>query len=86
MFTAFVSFTVSVGRKHDVCLNEKLLDKTIPNDSENGNNWLGIEKSGMDAAAQANPIAYTQLSNGHKQVEKRAWKFEHSSSLLHGMV
>ena len=41
----------------------------------------------MDAVAQANPNAYTQLSNGHfQQIEKRARKFEHSSNLLHGMV
>ena len=29
---------VSLGRKHDVGLNRKLLDKIIPNDRENGNN------------------------------------------------
>ena len=41
----------------------------------------------MDAVAQANPNAYTQLRNGHsKQFEKRAWKFEYTSNLLHGMV
>ena len=41
----------------------------------------------MDAVAQANPNAYTQLRNGHrKQIEKRAWKFEHTSNLLRGMV
>ena len=40
----------------------------------------------MDAVAQANPNAYTQLRNSHrKQIEKRAWKFEHTSNLLHGM-
>ena len=40
----------------------------------------------MDAVAQANPNAYTQLRNGHrKQIEKRAWKFENASNLLHGM-
>ena len=81
--TVYVSF----GRKHDVGLNEKLLDKIIPNDREICNNWLGNGNSGMDAVAQANPNAYTQLRNGHrKQIEKRAWKFEHTSNLLHGMV
>ena len=42
----------------------------------------------MDAVAQANPNVYAkpQLSNGHRQqVEKRAWKFEHSSYLLDEM-
>ena len=78
---------VSFGRKHDVGLNEKLLDKIIPNDRENCNNWLGNRNSGMDAVAQANPNAHTQLRNGHsKQIEKGAWKFEHTSNLLHGMV
>ena len=78
---------VSFGRKHGVGLNEKLLDKIIPNDSENCNNWLGKGNSGMDAVAQANPNAYTQLRNGHrKQIEKPALKFEHTSNLLHGMV
>ena len=78
---------VSLGRKHDVDLNEKLLDKIIPNDRENCNNWLGNGNLGMDAVAQANPNAYTQLRNGpSKQIEKRAWKFEHTSNLLHGRV
>ena len=54
-------------RKHDVELKEKLLDKSIPNDSENCNNWLGNGNSGMDAVAQANPIAYTQLRTGHRK-------------------
>ena len=43
------SVNVSSGRKHDVDLNEKLLDKIIANDSENGNNWLGNGNSGMTA-------------------------------------
>ena len=78
---------VSLGRKHDVGLNEKLWDKIIPNDRENFNNWLGNGSSGMDAVAQANPNAYTQLRNDHrKQLKKRAWKFEHTSNLLHGIV
>ena len=42
---------VSLGRKPDVGLNEKLLDKIIPNDRENCNNWLGNGNSGMDAVA-----------------------------------
>ena len=80
------SVKVLFGRKHDVGLNEKLLDKIIPNDSENCNNWLGNGNSGMDAVAQASPNVYTQLSSGHgKQFEKRAWKFEHSSYILDEM-
>ena len=78
---------MSFCRRHDVELKEKMPDKIIPNDSENCNNWLGNGNSGMDAVAQANPNAYTQLRNGHsKQFEKRAGKFEHTSILLHGMV
>ena len=77
---------MSFWRKHDVELNEKLLDKIIPNDSENCNNWLGNGNSGMDAVAQANPNVYTQLSSGHSKLfEKRAWKFEHSLYLLDEM-
>ena len=77
----------SFWRKHDVEQKENLLDKIIPNNRENCNNWLGNGNSGMDAVAQANPNAYTQLRNGHsKQLEKRAWMFEHTSILLHGMV
>ena len=68
---------MSFWRKHDVELKEKLLDKIIPNDSENCNNWLGNGNSGMDAVAQANPNVYTQLTSCHgKQFEKRAWKFD----------
>ena len=80
---------MSFCRRHDVELRENMPDKIIPNDSENRNNWLGNGNSGMDAVAQANPNAYTKpkLSNGHrKQIEKRAWKFEHTSNLLRGMV
>ena len=79
---------MSFWRKHDVELKENLLDKIIPSDSENCNNWLGNGNSGMDAVAQANPNVYTKpkLSNGHrKQFEKRAWKFEHSSYILDEM-
>ena len=77
---------MSFWRKHDVELKEKLLDKIVPNDSENCNNWLGNGNSGMDAVAKANPIVHTQLSTGHsKQFEKRAWKFEPISIRLHGM-
>ena len=78
---------MSFCRRHDVELKEKMPDKIILNDSENRNNWLGNRNSGMDAVAQANPNVYTQLRNGHsKQIEKRAWKFEHTTNLLHGMV
>ena len=76
---------MSFWRKHDVELKENLLDKIIPSDSENCNNWLGNGNSGMDAVAQANPNVYTQLSTGHsKQFEKRAWKFEPISIRFHG--
>ena len=48
---------------------------------------LGNGNSGMDAVAQANGMDKTQLSKGHrKRPKKRAWKFEHTSILLHGMV
>ena len=64
---------MSFCRRHDVELKEKMPDKIIPNDSENRNNWLGNGNSGMDAVAQANPNAYTQLRKSHgKQFEKRA--------------
>ena len=76
----------SFGGKDDVELKEKLLDKIIPNDRENCNNWLGNGNSGMDAVAQANPNVHTQLSTGHgKQFVKQAWKFEPISIRLHGM-
>ena len=76
----------SFGRKSDVELKAKLLDKIIPNDSENCNNWLGNGNSGIDAVVQANPNVHTQLSTGHsKQFGKRAWKFEPISIRLHGM-
>ena len=72
---------MSFRRKHDVELKEKLLDKIIPNDSENCNNWLGNGNSGMDAVAQANPSVHTQLNTGQsKQFEK----FEPISIRLHG--
>ena len=77
---------MSFWRKHDVELKEKLLDKIIPNDSKNCNNWLGNGHSGMDAVAQSNPNVYTQLRSCQgKQFEKRAWEFEHSSYLLDDM-
>ena len=84
--TGTKAVNMSFARKDDVELKEKLLDKIIPSDSENCNNWLGNGNSGMDAVAQANPNVYTQLSSGHgKQFEKRAWKFEHSSYILNEM-
>ena len=77
---------MSLWRKHDVELKEKLLNKIIPNESENCNNLLGNGIWGMDAAEQANPNVYTQLGSGHdEQFEKRAWKFERSSYLLDEM-
>ena len=76
---------MSFWSKHDVELKEKLLDKIIPNDSENCSIWLGNGNSGMDAVAQANPNVHTQLNTGQsKQFEKRAWKFEPISIRLHG--
>ena len=64
---------MSFWRKHDVEQKEKLLDKSIPNDRENCNNWLSNGNSGMDAVAQANPNVHPQLSTGQsKQFEKRA--------------
>ena len=76
---------MSFWSKHDVELTKKLLDKIIPNDSENCSNWLGNGNSGMDAVAQANPSVHTQLNTGQsKQFEKRAWKFEPISIRLHG--
>ena len=77
---------MSFWRKYDVELKEKLLDKLIPNDSENCNNWLGNGNSGMDAVAQANPNMHAHMSTGHSKLfEKRAWKFEPISIRLHGM-
>ena len=71
------SVNVSFGRKYDVDLNEKLLDKIIPNDSENCNNWLGNGNSGMDSVAQDIPKVYTQLRICFsKHLEKQGWKFE----------
>ena len=76
---------MSFWRKHDVELKENLLDKIIPNDSENSNNWLGNGNSGMDAVAQANPNVPPQLNTGHSKLfEKRAWKFEPILIRLHG--
>ena len=77
---------MSFRRKHDVELKENLLDKIIPSDSENCNNWLGNGNSGMDAVAQANPNVHTHMSTGHSKLfEKRAWKFEPILIRLHGM-
>ena len=65
----------------------RFVEETIPSYSNIWNPWLGNGNSGMNAVAQANPNAYTQLRNGHrKHTEKRAWKFEQTSNLLHGMV
>ena len=63
-------------RKHDVELKEQLLDKILPNDSENCNNWLGNRNSGMDGVAQANPNAYTQLRNGRPSQGNRETSLE----------
>ena len=72
---------LSFWRKQDVELKEKLLDKIIPNDSENCNNWLCNGNSGMDAVAQTIPKVYTQLSTCYRRhFVKRAWKFEPTSN------
>ena len=73
------------GKKFDFDFKVSLVEETIP--SNVWNPRIGNGNSGMDAVAQANPNAYTQLRNCHrKQIEKRAWMFEHTSNLLHGMV
>ena len=75
------------GKKFDFDFKIRNVEETIPSYNDVWNPWIGNGNSGMDAVAQANPNAYTQLRNGHrKQIEKRAWKFEHSSNRLHQMV
>ena len=44
---------MSFCRKHDVELKEKLLDKIIPNDRENCNNWLGNGNEDQDGILEA---------------------------------
>ena len=75
------------GKKFDFDFKVSLVEETIPSNNDVWNPRLGNGNSGMDAVAQANGMDKTQLSKGHrKRPKKRAWKFEHTSSLLHGMV
>ena len=62
------------------------MDKIVSNDSVNWNNCTDYRNSWINAVAQNNANAYTQLSNGHrKQFEKRVWKVTPRSNPLHGM-
>ena len=75
------------GKKFDFDFNVSLVEETIPSNNDVWNPRIGNGNSGMDAVAQANGMDKTQLSKGHrKRPKKQAWKFEHTSNLLHGMV
>ena len=75
------------GKKFDFDFKVSLVEETIPSNNDVWNPRLGNGNSGMDAVAQANGMDKTQLSKGHrKRPKKRAWKFEHTSILLHGIV
>ena len=75
------------GEKFDVDFKVSLVEETIPSNSNEWNPRIGNGNSGMDAVAQANGMDKTQLSKSHrKRPKKQAWKFEHTSNLLHGMV
>ena len=75
------------GKKFDFDFKVSLVEETIPSNNNVWNPRIGNGNSGMDAVAQANGMDKTQLSKGHrKRPKKRAWKFEHTSILLHGMV
>ena len=75
------------GKKFDFDFKVSLVEETIPSNNNEWNPRIGNGNSGMDAVAQANGMDKTQLSKGHrKRPKKRAWKFEHTSILLHGMV
>ena len=75
------------GKKLDFDFKVSLVEETIPSNNNEWNPRIGNGNSGMDAVAQANGMDKTQLSKGHrKRPKKRAWKFEHTSILLHGMV
>ena len=75
------------GEKFDVDFKVSLVEETIPSNNNEWNPRFGNGNSGMDAVAQANGMDKTQLSKGHrKRPKKQAWKFEHTSNLLHGMV
>ena len=75
------------GEKFDVDFKVSLVEETIPSNNNEWNPRIGNGNSGMDAVAQANGMDKTQLSKSQrKRPKKRAWKFEHTSNLLHGMV
>ena len=75
------------GKKFDFDFKVSLVEETIPSNNNEWNPRIGNRNSGMDAVAQGNGMDKTQLSKGHrKRPKKRAWKFEHTSILLHGMV
>ena len=75
------------GKKFDFDFKVSLVDETIPSNNDVWNPRIGNGNSGMDAVAQANGMDKTQLSKNHrKRPKKQAWKFEHTSNLLHGMV
>ena len=75
------------GKKFDFDFKVSLVEETIPSNNNEWNPRIGNGNSGMDAVAQANGMDKTQLSKGHrKRPKKRAWKFEHTSILLQGMV
>ena len=75
------------GKKFDFDFKVSLVEETIPSNNNEWNPRIGNGNSGMDAVAKANGMDKTQLSKGHrKRPKKQAWKFEHTSNLLHGMV
>ena len=75
------------GKKFDFDFKVGLVEETIPSNNDVWNPRIGNGNSGMDAVAQANGMDKTQLSKSHrKRPKKQAWKFEHTSNLLHGMV
>ena len=75
------------GKKLDFDFKVSLVEETIPSNNNEWNPRIGNGSSGMDAVAQANGMDKTQLSKSHrKRPKKQAWKFEHTSNLLHGMV
>ena len=75
------------GKKFDFDFKISLVEETIPSNNNEWNPRIGNGNSGMDVVAQANGMDKTQLSKSHrKRPKKQAWKFEHTSNLLHGMV
>ena len=75
------------GKKFDFDFKVSLVEETIPSNNDVWNPRIGNGNSGMDAVAQANGMDKNQLNKGHrKRPKKQAWKFEHTSNLLHGMV